>query len=114
MDTRNCTSYLYATDRIFEPTPIGTCDVNLIPIYILFTFIAVLRLCATVKKWSSHIRRVRLGVRSSIIGPVLYTCLTCCYIVFFVLILTDITSVENGFSFSVFSIGYLAFAAIYL
>jgi hypothetical protein len=113
MDTRNCSSSLYATDRLFELNPIGTCDVSLVAIWVMFILIVLLRTAATVKKWLNHCRRLRLGVRSSVIGPVLYTCLALCYVVFFILILTDVTSVDNGFSFSVFTAGYLAFSAIY-
>jgi len=114
MDYTNCTQY-WATDHLFERTPIGSCNSSLIFLWTYHGLIVFLRILAVVKKWMNYFaipianRKYRIPI-----GPWLASCLAVGYLIFFILLLFDVINVDNGISFSVFTICYLFFAAIFI
>lgn len=112
MNRENCSDG-FATDRVFERTPLGSCDTPLVPVYAVTVLILVLRSVAAAKKWWNYYQRKLQRVKTSSLGPVLATCLATSYACVAILFTVDVINVDNGFSFAAYSLGYLFFAAIY-
>ena len=112
MDYTNCSS-LWGTDHLFERTALGTCDSSLLFVWIFYGAMLIIRFVAAAKKWTKHLARKQSGLKTSPLGPILATALATGYTIFLILFLTGIINVENGFSFSAYTVCYLFFAAIY-
>jgi len=112
MDYTNCSMFL-GTDHLFQASPPGTCDSSLIFVWVVYGLILLLRFIAAGKKWEKHFKRKREGLKTSPLGPVLVISLAISYLIFLILFLTNLITIENGFSFSAYTICYLYFAALY-
>ena len=113
MDTTNCSAF-WGTDQLFQRTPQGTCNSSLIFVWVFYGVITLgIRFIASTRKWLSHFERKRKNLKTSALGPTISLSLSISYTLFLVLFLTNIINVFNGFSFSLYTVCYLLFAAMY-
>jgi hypothetical protein len=112
MDATNCTNF-YATDRTFQRTPIGTCETSLIGIILFTLTMFILRLIPVIlmtKYWLKNKKNNKKFPVSALIGCMFNIIL----IVAVVLILLNISNVDNGIAFSMFSLQFLTLVVDYI
>ena len=112
MDTTNC-SDLFATDRILIRTPVGTCNSSLVFFYVFYVVVLVLRYTAAFLRWKRHLNRKRHRLLTSPLSPILSFMTANMQAIFFFLIFQNTANVNNGISFSLFSLTFLPFASQY-
>jgi len=110
MDTTGCPPGL-ATDRVFlKDTPVGLCNVELALYWGISFTVCALRLIAFLGKVRNYVAVVGFRIRSRRILTVLVSLgSTVSYFLLASLIGVNVVNADNGWSFSLYSIGYFAF-----
>ena len=111
MNQVNCSAY-FATDRLFMKTPPGTCNSSLLAFY-FFSLVVILRYIPAYLRWKRYAYRRQTKQFTSAL-PVFLSILFCIVqTVTFFLILFDVINVDNGWSFSLYSVNFAIFATSY-
>ena len=114
MNRQNC-SHLFATDQLFQRTPTGTCDSSIIVFAALYPVLLIIRLTAAISRCQRFYSRRKGGKtqKNSPILPLLSLVYVLTKIVFFLLVIQNVVNVFDGWTFSIFSLVFLFFAATY-
>lgn len=110
MDTTLCPPGM-ATDRAFlRDVPVGTCNVSATAFWGIVMSIAVVRTIAFFGKVRNYVAAVGLTFKSRRIFSVLVSLASAVsYIVLGILLGLNVVNADNGWSFSLYSIGYFPF-----
>ena len=113
MDPTNCTAGI-VTDRLFMRTPIGTCNSSIVGFEVFFGVVLILRFSAAFLRYRRHLQRKKRRLLTSPISPILSFLTVFLQALFFSLAMRNVITVDNGLSFSVFSLVFLSFGCQYI